>query len=406
MDTRTQVGIVGAGPAGLLLGRLLELAGIESVILEQRSREYCEHRLRAGMLEHYTAELLSDIGLDERLRRQAFVHDGFELRFGGERHRIPMADLTGGCKAVMYAQTEIVKDAIGARVETGAPLHFEVSDVRLDGLVGDRPEIRYRHEGCEHTIRCDAIAGCDGFHGVSRPSIPADVLTTYSRDYPFAWLGILAEVEPSTFELLYGAHENGFALHSMRSSQISRFYLQVRPDEDLAEWPDDRVWEELQARLATDDAWTLAQGPITKKDVTAMRSFVAEPMQYGNLFLAGDAAHIVPPTAAKGLNLAVADVCLLADGLVTWYETGDRSLLESYSEVALKRVWRAQQFSRAMTSLLHHDPQDNMDARLQRAQLDELVTSEAAMTAFCHNYVGLPFAGRVHHSVRARPLGV
>ena len=384
---------------------MLHLAGIESVILERRSREYCEHRLRAGMLEHYTAELLSDVGLDERLKRQAFAHEGFELRFGGERHRIPMADLTGGCKAVMYAQTEIVKDAIAARVDSGDPLLFEVSDVRLDGVLTDRPAIRYRHDGRDHVLQCDLIAGCDGFHGVSRPSIPADVLTTYSRDYPFAWLGILADVEPSTFELLYGAHENGFALHSMRSSKVSRFYLQVRPDENLAEWSDNRVWEELQTRLATDDAWTLAQGPITKKDVTPMRSFVTEPMQYGNLFLAGDAAHIVPPTAAKGLNLAVADVCLLADGLVTWYETGRRELLNAYSDVALKRVWRAQQFSRAMTSLLHHDPQDNMDARLQRAQLHELVTSEAAMTAFCQNYVGLPFAGRVHHSVRAREPG-
>jgi len=349
------------------------------------------------MLEHQTVEVLGELGLDERLRRQAFFHDGFELRFGGERHRIPMAELAGGRQAVIYGQQEIVKDAIAARLETGDPLHFEVSDVRFEDLASDRPHIRYVHEGCERLLECDLIAGCDGFHGVSRPSIPSGVLTTYSRDYPFAWLGIVADVEPSTYELIYAMHERGFALHSMRSCSVSRFYLQVCPSEDLAAWPDERVWEELSLRLETNDDWMLKTGPVTKKDVTAMRSFVIEPMQYGNLFLAGDAAHIVPPTAAKGLNLAVADICLLGDAIVSWYDHGERALLDSYTETALTRVWRAQHFSRMMTWLLHHDAECPMDARLQRAYLDELVGSEPALTAFCENYVGLPLAARMHY---------
>lgn len=398
MTERTQVGIVGAGPAGLLLGRLLDLAGIESVILELRDRAYVEGRIRAGMLEHRTVEFLGEVGLNERLRREGFVHEGFELRFAGRRHRIPMSELTGGCTAVMYGQQEVVKDAIAARE---SPLRFEVSDVRLEGLETDRPSISYEHEGERHELRCDVIAGCDGFHGVCRPSIPAGAIRTYAREYPFAWLGILADVAPSTWELIYAAHERGFALHSMRSSEVSRFYLQVKPDEDLDAWPDERVWEELQARLGV-EGWSLAEGPVTQKSVTPMRSFVTEPMQYGSLFLAGDAAHIVPPTAAKGLNLAVADVCLLGDALVTWYESGDRRRLDAYSETALHRVWRAQEFSRTMTWLLHHDPADDFDARLQLAQLDHICTSRAAMTSFCENYVGLPFAGRVHHRYPGR----
>jgi p-hydroxybenzoate 3-monooxygenase len=399
--SRTQVGIVGAGPAGLLLGLLLGLAGIESVILERRSRAYVEQRIRAGMLERCTVELLQQVGLDERLRREAFVHDGFELRFGGQRHRIPMAELTDGHQAVMYGQQEVVKDAIASRLDTGDPLAFEAEDVRLDGIASDQPAIRYRHESTEHELRCDVIAGCDGYHGICRRAIPVAERVTHARDYPFAWLGILADVSPSTFELIYAAHEEGFALHSMRSSEVSRFYLQVQPDEDLDAWSDDRVWDQLHTRLGTDDGWTLHEGPITKKNITAMRSSVTEPMQYGNLFLAGDAAHIVPPTAAKGMNLAVADVCLLADGLVTRYETGDRALLDGYSRTALRRVWRAQEFSRSMTWLLHHDPANHLDGRLQRAQLENIVTSRAAMTAFCENYVGLPFAGRVHHALGA-----
>jgi p-hydroxybenzoate 3-monooxygenase len=309
-----------------------------------------------------------------------------------------MTQLTGGRRTVIYPQQKVVQDAIAARIDTGDALFFDVEDVRLEDVASDRPTIRFFHEGRERVLRCDVIAGCDGFHGVCRDAIPSNNLATWSSEYPFAWLGILADVAPSTFELIYAAHQNGFALHSLRSHEVSRFYLQVCPTTDLREWPDERVWEELQTRLATVDDWTLAEGPITKKDVTCMRSFVAEPMQYGNLFLAGDAAHIVPPTAAKGLNLAVADVCLLADGLATWFRTGCRGLLDRYSAAALRRVWRAQHFSRVMTWLLHHETDDAMDARLQRARLEEISSSEAAMTAFCENYVGLPFAGHVRRT--------
>ncbi|WP_412515284.1 4-hydroxybenzoate 3-monooxygenase [Actinomadura madurae] len=394
---RTQVAIIGAGPAGLLLGRMLELAGVDAVILENRTRAYVEGRIRAGMLEHRTARLLEELGLDGRMRAEAAVHHLFELRFDGRRHQIPMAELTGGCTAVMYSQQEIVRDAVEARVASGLPLEFDVDDVRLEGLDGAGPTVRYRAaDGTEHVLACDFIAGCDGFHGVSRGSIPDGVLTAYEHDYPFAWLGVLADVPPSTFELIYACHERGFALHSMRSSKVSRFYLQVTADEDLADWPDDRIWRELRVRLGTDDGWTLAEGAITKKSITAMRSFVVEPMQYGRLFLAGDAAHIVPPTAAKGLNLAAADVRLLADALCTWYESGDRSALDRYSEDALRGVWRAQQFSRSMTSLLHHDPSTPMEWRLQHAELKHLCTSEAAMKSFCENYVGMPPVGRIH----------
>jgi p-hydroxybenzoate 3-monooxygenase len=395
---RTQVAIIGAGPAGLLLGRMLELAGVDAVILEHRSRDYVEGRIRAGMLEHRTARLLEELGLDERMRREAAVHHGFEMRFDRRRYRIPMAELTGGCTAVMYGQQEIVRDAIAARVASGLPLEFDVDDVRLEGIDTGEPRVHYRANGSDHVLACDVIAGCDGFHGVSRGSIPSGVLTAYEHEYPFAWLGVLAEVPPSTFELIYACHERGFALHSMRSSELSRFYLQVAPDEDLANWPDERIWEELRLRLGTDDGWTLAEGTLSKKSVTAMRSFVVEPMQYGNLFLAGDAAHIVPPTAAKGLNLAAADVRLLADALCTWYETGDRSALDHYSDDALRGVWRAQQFSRSMTSLLHHNPRDPMEWRLQHAELQHVCTSPAAMKNFCENYVGLPSVGRIHRS--------
>ena len=395
---KTQVGIVGAGPAGLILGRLLHLAGIDSFVLESQSRDYVEGRTRAGMLEHHTVELLREIGLDARLRRECFVHEGFELRFDGQRHRIPMAEVTGGRKAVIYPQQKIVQDAIAARIATGDRIAFDVEDVRLNDLLSERPTIRYRRDGQECVLRCDLIAGCDGFHGVSRASIPDHARSTWSREYPFAWLGILANVPPSTFELIYAAHENGFALHSMRSPEISRFYLQVCPTTDLAVWPHRRVWQELRTRLGTSDEWTLAEGPITKMDVTCMRSFMTEPMQYGNLFLAGDAAHIVPPTAAKGLNLAVADAVLLADGIATWYETGCREPLDAYSSVALRRAWRAQHFSRLMTWLLHHEAGDGFEARLQRAWLEDICTSEAAMTEFCENYVGLPFAGHQHRA--------
>lgn len=390
MVDRTQVAIIGAGPAGLILGRLLELAGIEATILEIRDRPYVEQRVRAGMLEHGTVELLSDLGVGERLRREGFRHDSFEVRSRGQPRQIPMAELTGRT-AWVYGQQEVVKDLIAARTATGSPLLFEVSDIRLDGLETAQPTVHYRHDGVERTLRCDAVAGCDGFHGISRPSIPAEVLTTYSWEYPFAWFGVLADAPPVTTErLIYAHHPRGFALHSFRSREVSRLYLQARPDEDIDAWSDAAIWEELQTRFATDDGAAVNEGPIKQRNLTPMRSFVTEPMQYGNLFLAGDAAHIVPPTAAKGLNLAVADVCVLADALVAFLRNGSRDLLDRYSETALRRVWRVQEFSRSMTAMFHHEPGDTFGAQLQGSRLDVLCTSPAAMASFCAEYVGLP----------------
>jgi p-hydroxybenzoate 3-monooxygenase len=390
--TRTQVGIVGAGPAGLTLAQLLHREGIDSVILESRSREYVEARIRAGVLEHGVAELLDAAGVGERMRREGLVHTGVELQTGGERQRIAFDELTGGKSIVVYGQTEVVKDLIEARLATGRPLLFEVDAVTLHDLGGDRPLVRYRHDGDEHELACDVIAGCDGFHGVSRPSIPPGVLREFTRDYPYGWLGILAAVAPSNDELIYAHHERGFALLSMRSPELSRLYLQCAPDEDVAAWPDDRVWEELQARLGV-PGWTLAEGPVLEKSVTPMRSFVVEPMQWGRLFLTGDAAHIVPPTGAKGLNLAVRDVHVLADALAAWYRTGDAALLDAYSETCLRRVWRAEHFSWWMTTMLHRDPgDDDFALRLQQSQLRFLRTSRAAATALAENYVGVDVA--------------
>jgi p-hydroxybenzoate 3-monooxygenase len=389
VEERTQVGIVGAGPAGLVLGRLLELAGIESVILEARTRDYVEHRIRAGVLEHDTAELLAEMGVGERMRADGLVHEGIELRFDGVGHRIDFPSRTGGRHVVLYGQTEVVKDLIAARLASGAPLAFEASDVVLHD-VRDAPSISYRRDGESFVLRCDAIAGCDGFHGVSRPAIPPDVLTTWQREYPFGWLGILAEVAPSCDELIYAHSPRGFALHSMRSPELSRLYVQVDPADDIANWPDARIWEELHARLAR-EGWSLQEGPILDKGITPMRSFVAEPMRYGKLFLAGDAAHIVPPTGAKGLNLAVADVRLLAEALVAWLKNGDAALLDAYSDAALWRVWRAEHFSWWMTSMLHRFPEhDPFGERLQLSQLDYICRSEAAATSLAENYVGLP----------------
>ena len=386
--TRTQVGIVGAGPAGLTLGRLLHRAGIETVILENRSREYVEARIRAGVLEHDVAQLFEDAGVGERLRREGLVHTGVELQSAGERQRIAFDELTGK-SIVVYGQTEIVKDLIEARLESGAPLLFEAEAVALHDLNTERPRIAYRHDGAEHELVCDVVAGCDGFHGVSRAAIPPDVLRTFVREYPYGWLGILAAVGPSSDELVYAHHERGFALLSMRSPELSRLYLQCAPDEDLGAWPDERVWEELQTRLAV-PGWTLHEGPVLEKGVTPMRSFVAEPMRWGSLYLAGDAAHIVPPTGAKGLNLAVRDVRVLAEALVAWYGNGDRSLLDAYSETCLRRVWRAEHFSWWMTTMLHRRPDgDAFDLRLQLSQLRYLRTSTAAATSLAENYVGI-----------------
>jgi len=388
--TRTQVGIVGAGPAGLVLGALLDRAGIESVILEDRSREYVEHRVRAGVLEHGTVDLLTELGVAERLRAQGMEHRGVELRFGGRGHRIALSELTGGKAIWLYGQQEVVKDLIADRLERGTPLLFEVDDVSVHDLDTDRPRVRFAHDGAPDELECDVVAGCDGFHGVCRPAVPDGVLRVFEREYRHAWLGILAEVAPSTDELIYCHSERGFALHSMRSPQISRLYLQVAPDEDIARWPDERIWDELQARLDTEDGWTLERGPLLEKGVTPMRSFVAEPMQHGRLFLAGDAVHIVPPTGAKGLNLAVSDVRHLAEALVAFFGSGDESGLEAYTERCLRRVWRAQHFSQWMTSMLHKPERDpgGYEHRLQLAQLEYVASSEAAATSLAENYVG------------------
>jgi p-hydroxybenzoate 3-monooxygenase len=372
-----------------VLAHLLHLEGIDSVVLEARSREYVEQRVRAGVLEQGTVDLLTEIGVGERLHREGLVHDGIELRFAGERHRIDFPSLTGGRRITVYGQQEVVKDLIAARLETGRPLLFEVDEVALEGLEGDAPAIRFRHEGEERELRCDLISGCDGSHGVSRESIPAGVLTPFEREYPFAWLGILAAAPPSNEELIYAYSERGFALHSMRSPSITRLYLQVRPDEELDDWPDDRIWDELERRLAV-DGWTLNTGEVLEKGVTGMRSFVVEPMQHGRLFLAGDAAHIVPPTGAKGLNLAVADVRVLANAIAAWYRTGGGSGLERYSDEALRRVWRAEHFSWWMTSMLHRlEGGDDFDAKLQLSQLRYVCSSDKAAASLAENYVGL-----------------
>ena len=389
LPERTQVAIIGAGPAGLALGRLLELQGIESVILEARSREYCEARVRAGLLEQGTCDLLIAAGVGARLQREGMVHGGIYLQLDEQRTHIPMAELTGR-SVTIYGQTEVVRDLIDARVASGSPLRFEAADVELDGLESDEPLVRYRHGGQARELRADFIAGCDGFHGVSRDSIPADVQQLWQREYPFAWLGILAHVPPSSDELIYARNRRGFALLSMRSPEISRLYLQVDPADDIAAWPDARIWDELQQRLGS-PGWELVEGPIFDKSITPMRSFVAAPMRYRNLFLAGDAAHIVPPTGAKGLNLAIADVARLADALIAHYASGDESSLARYSQACLERVWRAQHFSWWMTQMLHLDPQDDAYGdQLSRSQIRYVCNSRAAATSLAENYVGLP----------------
>jgi p-hydroxybenzoate 3-monooxygenase len=388
MSERTQVGIVGAGPAGLVLGQLLHLRGIDSVVLEARSREYVEQRVRAGVLEQGTVDLMKEMGVGERMERQGLVHKGVELRFAERGHRIDFDDLTGGRAITVYGQQEVVKDLIAARLDFGGPLLFEVEDVRPEGIETDAPSLRFRHDGEEHTLDCDVIAGCDGFHGICRDAVPAGVLSFHEREWPFAWLGILAEAAPSSDELIYAHHERGFALQSMRSPEVTRLYLQCPPTDELDSWPDERIWEELHVRFER-YGWTLHEGPIIEKGITPMRSFVAEPMQHGRLYLAGDATHIVPPTGAKGLNVAVHDVKVLARGLGEWYRHGASELLESYTATCLRRVWRVQDFSNYMTTLLHRLDVDGFEDRLQRARLEYVCSSEAAARSLAENYVGL-----------------
>lgn len=389
---RTQVGILGAGPAGLALARLLQLRGIDSVVLEIRSREYVEDRVRAGVLERGTVDLMHAMGVDQRLRQQGLVHRGIELRFAGGGHRIDFDDLTGGGSITIYGQHEVVKDLIAARLAAGGALLFEVAETSLHDLTSPAPRIRFRHEGRDAELACDFIAGCDGFHGVSRGCVPPGVLVEYERSYSFGWLGILAATPPPSEELIYAYHDRGFALVSMRTPHISRLYLQCTPHEDLTRWSDERIWDELDRRLAiTTGSFTLARGPVLQKGVTDMRSFVVEPMQHGHLFLAGDAAHIVPPTGAKGLNLAVADAVVLARGLGEFYATGSRQKLDEYSETCLRRIWKVQRFSWWMTSMLHRDAAgDAFEHRRQLAELDYITSSRAGATALAENYVGLP----------------
>jgi p-hydroxybenzoate 3-monooxygenase len=390
IESRTQVGIVGAGPAGLVLGHLLHLAGIDSVVLEARSREYVEKRVRAGVLEQTTAALLAEIGVGDRMKREGLVHHGIEIRFDGRGHRIPFDELTDGRGITIYGQQEVVKDLIKARLDAGEPLLFGCENVSLHDLESDHPSIRFTLDGEERSLQCQVVAGCDGFHGVARDSVPGGRLVFHTRDYPFGWLGILAQVAPSTDELIYAYHDRGFALHSLRSPKLSRLYIQVDADDDIERWPDERIWDELRIRLARDDGWELTEGPIIEKGISEMRSFVAEPMQHGRLYLAGDAVHIVPATGAKGLNLAVADVRVLADAIVAWNRNGDESALRAYSNVCLARVWRTQHFAAWMTEMMHRFPDDDgFRARLQRAQLEYVCFSRAAATTLAENYVGL-----------------
>jgi p-hydroxybenzoate 3-monooxygenase len=387
----TQVAIVGAGPAGLLLGQLLHLNGIGSVIVENRSREYVIDRVRAGVLEQGTVDLLVSLGVGAGVQKGGLRHEGLYISFQGQRHRISLAELTGGKAITVYGQNEVVRDLIDARVDTGRPLYFEADDVSVGNLDSSQPVIRFRHDGASHELQCDFIAGCDGFHGICRPSIPDGVLTVYERAYPFGWLGILAEAAPSSDELVYTLHERGFALFSMRSPKVTRRYLQVPPDESIDNWPDEKIWDEMLTRMTTRDGWKPNVGRIVQKSVTPMRSFVAAPMRHGRLFLAGDAAHIVPPTGAKGLNLAASDVLVLARALKAWYEGRGTDSLDAYSNTCLRRVWKAQRFSWWMTSTLHRSPDETaFDHQRQIADLDYLTSSRAAMTSLAEQYVGLP----------------
>ena len=386
---KTQIGIIGAGPAGLLLSHLLHLQGIESVVLENRSRNYIENRVRAGVLEQGTVDLLHRVGLAERMQQQGLQHHGIELRFDGQRHRIDFDRLTQGKGITVYGQQELVKDLVAARMAAGGEILFEVEDVTLSNIGDQQSSIEFSLAGEQRTLTCDYVIGCDGFHGISRPSIPAKSLKSFERNYPFAWLGILVEAPPSSEELIYANSPRGFALHSMRSASISRNYIQCGPDERIEQWSDDRIWHELHQRLGNLDGWQLKEGKILDKGIVPMRSFVCETMQYKNLFLAGDAAHIVPPTGAKGLNLAIADVDVLSSALVSRYQHNKDKLLAMYSSTCLQRVWRSAHFSWWMTSLLHKFPDhDEFQRRLQLSELNYICNSEVAAATLAENYVG------------------
>jgi len=385
---RTQVGIVGAGPAGLMLSHLLHLEGVESVILENRSRDYIESRIRAGLIEQWASDLLVETGVGARMQREGMFHDGVYFAFDGTLHYINFRDLVGKGVAI-YGQQEVVKDLIDRRLADGGQILFEASDVSVHDFAGRAPKIRYRHGGREVELTCDFIGGCDGFHGICRPSIPASTLTAYDREYPFGWVGILSECPPPEHELIYAYHERGFALYTMRSPTLARLYLQCAPDDDIENWPDARIWQELHTRIG--GTRELREGAMLQKGITATRSFVVEPMQYGRLFLAGDSAHIQPPTGAKGMNLALADVRVLAQAISDFYRTGRSERLEHYSATCLRRVWKAQRFSWWMTQLFHRDPSHNaFDRKRQLAELDYVTSSEAAMRSMAENYTGLP----------------
>jgi p-hydroxybenzoate 3-monooxygenase len=389
---RTTVGIIGAGPAGLLLARLLHKAGIDSVVLESRDRGYVEQRQRAGILEQGTADVLRAAGAGERLDREGLRHDGIELRYDRRRHRVDFPALTGGRSVTVYAQTEVCKDLIALQLKEGGPLLFEAEALAVEGAATDHPRVRFRHDGREDVLDCAYVVGCDGFWGIARTAIPAELTRVFERTYPFGWLGILADVPPSHDELVYARHDRGFALLSMRSPSVSRLYLQVPADTDAGSWSDERIWDELERRFETDDDWSLRRGPITQKSVTPMRSYVHEPMRHGRLFLAGDAAHIVPPTGAKGLNLAVGDVVTFARALVHQRETGSAELLDAYSRTCLRRVWQAERFSYDMTTLLHRAPGATpFEERLQLARLERIASSRAAETDLAEGYTGFPF---------------
>jgi p-hydroxybenzoate 3-monooxygenase len=387
---RVQVGIIGAGPAGLMLSLLLHRAGISSVIIENRSRAYVEARVRAGVLEHWTTELMQELGVGARLHKEGLVHEGIDIGINGERRRIDFKALVNKTITI-YGQQEVVKDLIAARLAQGGTIEFEVTDTSVDKLDSERPIIRYKKNGEPKEIECDFIAGCDGFHGICRPSMPKGVFTEFERVYPYGWLGILSESPPVSHELIYSYTDRGFALFTMRSNSISRLYLQVDPDENIDKWSDEKIWGELKRRVSPETAGKLQTGRVFEKGITAMRSFVVEPMQFGRLFLAGDAAHIVPPTGAKGMNLAVADVLFFSRALESFYNTKSTALLDGYTKKCLSRIWKAQRFSYFMTTMLHLTPEDGpFDRRRQLAELDYVTSSKAASTALAENYVGLP----------------